>query len=324
MKELFLSVDLGGTSLRIGVLDSTGKILTQLTLNSDRVRKPQELVQCLTEEFLKFYQDTNLPGSAIVGAGLGIPGLVHQQEGKIFQSPHFPLWKNFALKNELQSRLPFPIFLENDANKAALGEAYFGAGKDLEDFVMLTLGTGIGAGIIFRRQVFHGSQGFAGEVGHIVIEREGLPGALGIQGTLETFASMSGLRLHLTEIQNAYAGDPEKDPICNLKVEDPKFPEKLAGMAKEGNVLAIGLWKQFGKALACGIASLANTLGIFNYVIGGGLTGSWDLFYPACQRELPKRIYPSTFQLIQIQRAQLGNEAGLVGAIPLIRQGMKN
>jgi len=324
MERLFLSVDLGGTSLRIGVLNGAGEVLTLKALNSDRVRKPQDLVDRLSEEFLKFSQDPKLPGQAIVGAGLGVPGLVHHQDGTIFQSPHFPQWKNFALRKELASRLPFPIYLENDANKAALGEAWFGAGKKLNDFVMLTLGTGIGAGIIVDRKVFHGSQGFAGEIGHIVIEWEGLPGALGIKGTLETFASMSGLRLHIQAIQNVFKDDEEKDLICEIDLEDPHFPEVLAKMAQEGNVLAIGLWKQFGKALACGVASLANTLGIFNFVIGGGLIGAWDLFYPAYEKEIPQRIYESIAPLIKLIKAELGNDAGLVGAVPMIQEGQSN
>jgi glucokinase len=242
-------------------------------------------------------------------------------EGCILQSPHFPQWDQFALKKQLTPRLPFPVFVENDANQAALGEAWLGSGKSLKDFVMLTLGTGVGAGIIVDRKIFHGSVGFAGEVGHMVIDMAGLPGALNIRGTLESLASASGLRLQLEDWQKNKIS--KADPLQNLSPSDPRLPEALARLARENNSAARDLWEQFGRALACGIASLANILGIFDFVLGGGLLGAWDLFYPSFTEELPKRIYRATLGRVQVHRAQLGQDAGLIGGVPLVQQGLK-
>jgi glucokinase len=321
MKEIYLSVDLGGTNLRLAALDDKGRILRHTTLESEQVRDPVSLVKCLAEELLKLQNDSTGGQAKVLGAGLGIPGLVDIREGNILQSPHFPQWDHFALKAELAPRLPFPIFVENDANKAALGEAWFGAGKGLSDFIMLTLGTGVGAGIIVHRQIFHGTHGFAGEVGHMVIDMAGLHGALKIRGTLETFASASGLRLHLQEWQKNKI--PKSDPLQRLSPDDPHLPEALVQWAKAGNPIATQLWDQFGRALACGIASLANILGIFDFILGGGLLGAWELFYPPFQEELPKRIYRATLDRVKIHQAQLGQDAGLIGGIPLVQQGLK-
>jgi glucokinase len=299
----------------MGILNAQGEIIFLNTWSSDQVRQAQDLIRLLTEEFLRLAQDPALPGSAIAGAALGIPGLVDPEQGIVYQSPHFPLWQNIPLGSELKSRLPFPCFIENDANKAALGEAAFGAGKDWRDFIMLTLGTGIGGGIIVGGKIFHGPLGFAGEVGHMVIDMHGLAGALGSRGTLESFASLSGLRLHLAEAQKA---SPADSAILALNTDSARLPEELAQLAKAGNKTAQGLWEVFGEALACGIASLSHSFGIFRFVIGGGLSGAWELFMKPCLREIPNRVYPFTSKLIQIVPATLGNEAGLMGGLPMI------
>lgn len=317
MKERFLSVDLGGTNLRLAVLDGTGKILQVVVLDSETVRDSAQLVQCLARELPQLQSHSN---GVIRGVGLGIPGLVDVRQGVILQSPHFPQWNHFALKKELAPHLPFPLFIENDANKAALGEAWFGAGKTLTHFVMMTLGTGVGAGIIADRKIFHGTEGFAGEVGHMVIDMNGLPGALNIRGTLETLASASGLKLQLQDWQKNKI--PQGDPLQKLNANDPRLPETLGRLAEQNNSVAIELWEQFGRALACGVASLANILGIFDFVLGGGLMGAWNLFYPAFTEELPRRIYRATAGRIQVHRAQLGQDAGLIGGVPLVQQGL--
>ncbi len=320
METVFLSVDLGGTSLRIAVLRESGEILEQKGLSSDLVRKPEELVATLTSELGKIPRDLRFSEFKIAGVAMGIPGLVQGNQGTVFESPHFPLWRDFHLKTLLQPKLPFPIFMENDANLAALGEGWLGAGKDWRDFIMLTLGTGVGGGIINEGKIFHGPHGFAGEIGHITIDRHGLAGALGIQGTLESFTSLSGLKLQIKYLQTEVKKNSQGFDWDKINLNSPKLPEELAELARKGNHSAQSIWKEFGKNLACGIASLANTLGIFNFIIGGGLAGAWDLFYKPCMEEIPRRIYQTTAKLIIIVPARLGNQAALLGGVALIRQ----
>lgn len=323
MEELYLSVDLGGTFLRVGVLGPRGEIHHLKTISSDEVRSPEQFTARLIKEILETHTQWQAQDHPIQGIALGVPGLVDPNNGIIFQSPHFPQWKDLALKAALEKKIPLPLFLENDANKAALGEAWFGAGKSLSDFIMLTLGTGVGGGIVWNKEIFHGSQGLAGEVGHMIIDKDGLPGALGIQGTLETFASLSGLRIQLGVIQSSSAGLPRTDPIFQVDKENHQMPETLEKLALAGNEYAQELWKKFGTALACGIASLANAFGIFNFILGGGLSEAWKLFFPYLKEELPKRMYSTTVAKVKILRSQLGKDAGLIGAVPMIKQGLK-
>lgn len=320
-EHVYLSVDLGGTSLRLCALKAAGEELYSKRLSSDTVRDPSDLISILSQEIKFILEHPDLKSKTFMGVALGVPGLILGHEGKVLQSPHFPKWNHLAIVEPLQAQLPIRVILENDANQAALAEAHLGAGQAWDDMIMLTLGTGIGGGIIYQKKIFHGSNGLAGEVGHMILERNGLVGALGVKGTLETMASASGLRLQIQELQGQPGTAKQFTKVLELDTDSPEFPLKLSQLAESGDEGAKQLWVNFGRALACGVASLANVLGIFRFVIGGGLLGAWDHFMPACREELPRRIYQSTGAMIEMVPAKLGERAGLLGAIPLLKEG---
>jgi len=311
MKDLYISIDLGGTSLRAALLDSEGVILVQDRVSSELVRRGEDLIRVLHQEIEKLRNEARQRGSQILGTALGIPGLVDAKHGIVHQSPHFPLWRDLALTDALQNSFPFPLLMDNDANQAAQGEAWKGAGQTWPDFILMTLGTGIGGGIIQGGKIYHGPNGFAGEMGHIVIDRHGLPGALGSRGTLESLVSQSGLRLRL-----------EKDPEHLIPGLDPKnsaLPEQLFQFAKSGNPQALEIWRDFGSALACGIASLSNAFGFTRFVIGGGLLGAREFFWEACLQESASRSYETIAAQLEIVPAQLENDAGLTGGVKTLQ-----
>ncbi len=315
---LYLTVDLGGTSLRIALLDSQGTILNVRSFSSDSVQQGDKLIDLIRSESHKFHRETK--EGEIVGLSLGIPGIVDSKNGVVYQSPHFPEWKEIYLQKELSASLPFPVYMDNDANQAALGEGWKGAGKNWDDFVMLTLGTGVGGGIVLNRKIFHGPSGFAGEVGHIVLDRDGLPGALGSEGTLETWASQSGLRLQLKNILENSDFSLLSKEMRALDPNDSCLPEKLVKLATHEDPQALSIWRHFGETLACGIASIANVLGVFRFVIGGGLAGAWKFFYEPCRREIPRRMYKTTAAMVEVVQAELGNQAGLMGGVRIIQE----
>lgn len=316
MSSFYLSIDLGGTNLRTALLNAEGEILALRHLPSERLRDPEHLAERLIAECEGLKKSH--ASKTIRGLALGIPGLIDGAKGVVHQSPHFPLWRHIPLKSLVAARFDCPVVMDNDANQAALGEAWLGAGRDWRDFVMITLGTGIGGGIIADGKIYRGPTGFAGEIGHIVIDRHGLAGALGSRGTLESIASQSGLRLQANHWQKTRRDlSPQ---FQALDTQSESLPEALLALAREGDLSSLALWKDFGEALACGIASLIHTLGIFNFVLGGGLTGAWDFFHPFCLEELRKRSYASTYDSIRLVRARLENNAGLIGGVPLIRQ----
>ncbi len=306
----YLSVDLGGTSLRMALMNEAADILHLEVLSSEKVREPDALVSQISHLASKVIASHD--PIKISGMALGIPGLVDGERGIVFSSPHFPKWKGIPLKEELASQVPFPIVMDNDANQAALGEAWKGAGRPWADFILITLGTGIGGGIILNHKIHHGPHGFAGEVGHIVIDRHGPDGVLGSGGTLESLASQSGLQLQIREKKK---GGRLSEALAKLDPESASLPEELFHLAKAGDPEALGMWRGFGEALGCGIASLSHTLGIFKIILAGGLIGAWDLFIDACLSEARRRSYPHTAPSLEIVPAQLGDRAGLVGGV---------
>lgn len=304
-----IGIDLGGTNVRMALVGANGKIQKILKKNVGVRRSPAETILLLTY-LIDELMDT--PGAKPAAIGLGIPGIVSAPMGTVFSSPHYPEWKNFKIAALLQRKIRKPIFVDNDANCIALGEKWQGAAKDWPHFLALTLGTGIGGGIVINSQIFHGTRGFAGEFGHIVVETEGPPCPCGSKGCLERFASASGLRRIVNHwvLDEDLLGDTELEEVA--KSDD--LPYALSQLARSGHQSAIEVFNQFGYYLGIGIASLVNATGIENVVLGGGLMGSGDLFLPETKKEIARRTYAETAKGIKIRKAKLGDKAGILGA----------
>jgi len=243
--------------------------------------------------------------------GIGAPGIVDFERGVIVKSPHYSDWKGFPLKTDLSKAAGLPVILDNDGNMIARGEGWQGAGKGLKNFVMMTLGTGIGGGIVINGEVFHGDLGFAGEIGHIVINFNGKVCECGGRGCWENIVSSEGVRYLMSK-----SDDPNKEKFLeqfNGEV-DKVSAKKLHAMAEDGDIFASGIWRNFGAYLGAGIASLVNVLGINTFIIGGGLSSAWNFFIAEAKREIPKRTYKETAALIDLKRAALGEAAGIIGA----------
>jgi glucokinase len=234
----------------------------------------------------------------LVGIGIGIPGFIIMEKGLVTDSPNLPGFQNFAIRDEIERLLQSPVLLENDANAAALGEKWKGAGRDVDDLVLLTLGTGIGGGIVCNGRVLHGFVGMAGELGHTTVVPGGNPCACGNNGCLEkhasataisTMARMMGLGEHLTS-------------------------KEVYELAIAGEQKARVVFDRMGTALGIGLANLVNIFNFPLYLLSGGVLPAWDLFAPAMFNELKTRSVVFRSTNTRIERATLGNEAGLYGA----------
>ncbi len=289
-RPVAIALDLGGTDLKSGVLSESGKILHQNTTPSESQRGKKKVLEKILSAISQEEIWAKEKGCLVKGVGLGIPGIISYPQGVVHRSPHFPDWKDLPLKSFLKKHLGLPFVLDNDANMATLGEAWKGAGKGCCNFILLTLGTGIGGGILLNQKIFRGDSGFAGECGHLVIDKEGLPCACGGRGCLEMYASASGIQdgLHT--------------------------PEQLFDLASRGNKKALRIYQKFGEALGTGIASLVNILDIELILLGGGLSGAWQIFIPSTRKAIQRHTYPTTAKKIQLKNAALGNDAGLMGA----------
>jgi glucokinase len=297
MPEYSIGVDLGGTNLRAAAIDRTGKILDKVEGSTQLSSGRDAIIADIVASILKLRAAGG--SAALAGIGIGVPGFILMDKGIITASPNLPSFENFAVRDEIERLLQTPVLLENDANAAALGEKWMGAGREVEDLVLLTLGTGIGGGIISRGKVLHGHVGMAGELGHITVVPEGNPCACGNIGCLEKHASATAVTAMARML--GLGGD-------NLTAKD------VCDLAVAGNLRAATCFERMGVALGTALASLVNIFNFPLYLLSGGVLGAWDLFAPAMFAECKRRSYTYRNTVTRIDKATLGNEAGLFGA----------
>jgi glucokinase len=301
MAEYSIGLDLGGTNLRAAAVDRTGKLLDKISGSTNFTEGRDAVLGDIVAALKKIQERHGAAGLA--GIGVGVPGFIRMKEGVLASSPNLPYLENFPIRDEIGRRLGAPMILENDANAAALGEKWIGAGRDVDDLVLLTLGTGIGGGIISGGRVLRGFVGMAGELGHITVIPNGNPCGCGNQGCLEKHASATAVSamakmLHLG---------------ANLT---SKEVAELAAQPGDAGEKARTVWRIMGEALGAALATLVNTFNFPLYLLSGGMLPAWDLFEPAMLRVLEQRsaTYRATRAETRIAPATLGNEAGLYGA----------
>ncbi len=308
MPEYTIGVDLGGTNLRAAAMDRSGKMLEkdmESHFSPGREELLTEMVRSISQLREKF------GSGGLAGIGVGVPGFIAFREGIVRKAPNLAFIENFPIRDEIERRLGSPVILENDANVAALGEKWMGAGKDVDDLVLFTLGTGIGGGIISGGHVIRGFLGMAGELGHVVIVPNGNPCACGSQGCAEKHASATAVSAmaHLLHLG---------DNLSSKEVYD------LAARNDDTGAKAREIWRVVGESLGTLIATMVNTFNFPLYLLSGGVLAAWDRFAPAMMRAVEQRS--ATYRLSQgamrIEQAVLGNEAGLYGAayLPWIEQ----
>jgi glucokinase len=299
MAEYSIGIDLGGTNLRAAAISRDGKIMDKIAAATDFVHGRDAVLNDIVSAIGKLRQ--KFGAGDLKGIGVGVPGFIRMKEGFITNSPNLPYFENFPVRDELSGRLNTQVILENDANAAAQGEKWIGAGKDYDDLVLLTLGTGIGGGIISGGHILRGFVGMAGELGHITVVPNGSPCACGNRGCLEKSASATAI---VAMAHMLHLGD-------NLTSKD------VADLAaKEGEVgdKARAIFRTMGDALGIALATLVNTFNFPLYLLSGGPLPAWDLFAPEMLRVCAERSYTYRATRPAIEKATLGNEAGLYGA----------
>jgi glucokinase len=342
MSDFSIGVDLGGTNLRIAAVSGHGKLIEKLTLGTQvslgRDHVLDEMCAAIRQLSEKYGASGNL-----LGVGIGVPGIIHLATGRIYESPNLPGWADSPVRDEIEKRLGARVFLENDANAAALGEKWLGAGRDVPHLVMITLGTGVGGGIVLNGSVWHGMNGMAGELGHITVDPDGPLCACGNYGCVEAISSATAI-VRMAKEAIASGKAPGLEVASH---SDPEFSSKsIYNLAIQGDEEARRIYQRVGWALGIMIAGLVNALNLNMYVIGGGVASAWDAFSPAIFAELRKRslVYAATdgagpvegavgasalvtkrtAEKTIVTRALLGSDAGLFGAarIPLIASGV--
>ena len=324
MSRYSIGVDLGGTNLRVAAVDESGKLMekistsTRVSLGRDEVLDERcRIIQTLATRF-------NTHGG-LAGVGIGVPGIIEMESGMLRESPNLPGWANYPVQQEIERRLGTSITLENDANAAAFGEHWLGAGQNVDSLCLLTLGTGVGGGIVLENKIWHGMTGMAGEAGHINVEPDGHPCGCGSHGCIEQYASATAIKR--AAMQAIATGKAPQ--LAQAMKSDPEFSAKaIYNLAIQGDEPARQIFESAGRRLGIVLAGLVNLLNLPMYVIGGGVSSAWEAFSPAMLREVQARsfVYAATNSdehakhRTLITRALLGTDAGLFGAarLPLL------
>lgn len=311
-KQQFIFVaDLGGTHLRVAIVDRSGEVYFRQMRPTPKAEKPNEIVRTLISAIRECERQLADLGGAISAVSIAVPGTVNVAEGIVLTAPNVPCLDGFRLGPALASELDCPVILENDANAAALGEMWRGAGQGYRTIICVTLGTGVGGGIILDGRLWHGADGSAGEIGHISVDPfAGVACSCGGQGCLEVYASATAIVRMTRESIPRY-------PNSVLHHIEDLTSEKVYQAGMEGDELALEVLRQMGVYLGVGLASLVNVLNPQIIVIGGGLANGWDLFEKHMRQQVMERTFPIPSRRVKIMRAQCGDDAGLLGAAQL-------
>ncbi|HEU4769619.1 MAG TPA: ROK family protein [Pyrinomonadaceae bacterium] len=305
--NLVFAADLGGTHLRVALVDDTGKIHKQVKLQTPRDESPEPLVSALASIADEWRGPDHGP---IVAAAVMVPGAVDAAQFVVLQAPNLPSLLKFQFKAVLQERLGWPVILENDANAAAIGEMWMGAARGCRDVVSVTLGTGVGGGVVLDGKLWRGAHGSAGEIGHTTVDPfGGLKCKCGNTGCLELFASATAIARMARESLDEF-------PKTVLSA-DNLTAEKVYEAGVDGDELAVAVFKRAGTYLGVGLANIMSLIDPEIIVISGGVVNGWDLFQAEMYREVSERAFRATAQQVRIARAELGDNAGLLGAARL-------
>ncbi|MDF5709859.1 MAG: ROK family protein [Nostoc sp. S4] len=292
MTNYVIGIDVGGTAIKLGRFTLDGTCLQSLTLTAPKPTTPQAVLAVLVDAIAQID-----PDNQSVAIGVGTPGPADAAARIAKIAINLPGWCDVPLADWLETKTGKPTVIGNDANCALLGEAWLGAGCNFQNLILLTLGTGVGGAIILNGKLFVGHQGAAGELGLISFNPDGPMCNSGNQGSLEQYASATAIRRRTL-----------------------KEPMELGILAQQGDPAALTFWQEYGKCLGIGLTSLVYVLTPEAIVIGGGISGSFEFFFPAVKAEIEKRVQPLSREGLQILPAQLGKFAGMVGAAKLAWQ----
>jgi glucokinase len=318
MSSYAVGIDLGGTNLKAALVHEGEGIVETTQQPTEAEQGPDHVVDRIAD--LAAALIDRAPGS-IAGVGIGSPGAINWDRTTVTRPPNLPGWDTLDLNAELRSvlRTEVPVIVENDANVAALGSAFFGAGQPYDSFIMITLGTGVGGAIIYRNQIFRGSTGGAAEIGHMTIDYEGAFANTGVAGAIEGYLGQSFLSAHARDRLVNYP-----DSLLHDLVDgdlDRLTPRILHEAATEGDEAARDILAWAGHKLGCVLGSAVNLLDIRTVIVGGGVSAAGDFILDPARETLPDFVMPGLRDDLAILQEVLGNEVSLLGAAQLAFEG---
>jgi len=306
---LTIAIDVGGTNIRFALVEDGGGIIHRSRTASHISEGLDAFCELLMNGVFEARMVALENNSSLLGIGVGVPGLV-DRNGVVRSSVNMRPLDGFDLSAYIGEKTGLPSVCGNDANLIALGEHAFGAARGLDSFIVITIGTGLGSGLVLDGRLWSGAGGFAAEFGHVTVEPEGIPCPCGNRGCLECYVSAGAI---------VRAAKNPSGTVPLNGIPDSFDAEQVARRARQGNALAQAGFESSGRYLGIALASLANTLNLQAAVICGGVARSLDLMLPAIRKELTARCFPQIAEDFSIIPGALGDDAGPLGAAALLR-----
>jgi len=308
MDCLIVGVDLGGTNIKVGLVTPAGHVLQRHATPTRAEEGPAAVAARICAAALDCLQAAGRPVGEVGGVGVGSPGTIDMDAGVVTFSPNLPGWAHVPLRSMVEDELQLPCVLDNDANAAALGEYWLGAGREAHSLVLLTLGTGIGGGIVLDGRIWHGDRGVAGEIGHMSIDPDGPPCGCGNRGCLEAHASATAMVRRLREAVEAGAETPLARSLDGLSARD------IHAAALDGDPVARANVEMTGRYLGVGVSNIMHILNPEVVAFTGGVTAAGPMLFEPLIEEVEWRTLADSREGVRICAAELPEDAGIVGA----------
>lgn len=317
MEKMLLGVDLGGTTTKLALITTYGEMISKWEIPTDKSENGKFITLNIAKAVDAKLEELNEPKSKVLGIGMGAPGPVNFSNGSIYEAVNLG-WKDYPLKDLLEVEISLPAVIENDANMAALGEMWKGAGEGAKDLVCVTLGTGVGGGIIHNGQIVHGTSGAAGEIGHMTVVTDGgVSCNCGKVGCLETVASATGIVRLASEA--LATGDNSSLLQQRIEAGDPLSSKLLFQCAKAGDPLSKTVVNRVGNYLGLALSHIGNVMNPEKIVIGGGVSHAGEILLEPVRQAFETYAFKRVRKSTKIHLATLGNDAGVIGAAWLIK-----
>ena len=292
--------------MKCALLDNNLKIIARSSFSTKSFNNKHKLIQGIIDSINSFILNQRLKRSAVLGVGIGVPGPVDTFSGIVHFLPNIPGWKEVRLKENLEHKINFPVFIDNDAKLMTLAEHEVGAAKNYKNILCLTLGTGVGGGLIINNSLYRGPDNASGEVGHFPLDEKGPLCGCGARGCLETYVGNNRI------IKDA------------RKLFGPKITlEAVSALARSNNLKAIFFWSKVGKKLGLALSGIVNLLNLELIVIGGGISCAGGVLFENIRRTILLRAMRVQSKRVRVVKAKLGIDAGIIGAGYLVRERLK-
>lgn len=308
-----IGIDIGGTTVSAGLVDENDRILWKKKIETRAWQTPERVILRIGDMVQSLLKEAEVEAGTLTHIGVGCAGLIDRTNGEVIYSNNIE-WQHVPLGEMLGERFGCKVYVDNDAVCATLGEFVAGAGREADSMVMITIGTGIGGGLILHNRLYHGRNGAAGILGHMVIKKDGLPCNCGRRGCFEVYASVTAL---IREAEAA-AERCQDSVLARLKEENGKLDGMTIFQAiAQEDACALEVFDTYTSDLASGIGSLINIFNPQIFVIGGGLSGEGERLLAPVRNKVKTQLYCGSLAMPAIRAAQLGNDAGIVGAAAL-------